>query len=136
MRMLGRLTAPLATPRVADLARALLALAYLVSGATKLVAFDGAIAEQRHFGLEPAPVFAALTIATQLGGSLALLFGRGLVRIAGAFALAGFTIVATLIAHRFWAETGLDRFRDLNAFLEHAGLVGGFLLVAWIEARR
>jgi uncharacterized membrane protein YphA (DoxX/SURF4 family) len=125
----------LGAPAVAHLARLLLAFAYLLSGASKLIGFDGAIEEQRHVGLEPAAFFAVLTIATQLGGSLALVFGRGLVRIAGAAALAGFTIVATLIAHRFWIETGLDRFRDLNAFVEHAGLVGGFLLVIWIETR-
>lgn len=126
----------LAAPPVAFFARALLALAYLVSGVAKLADFDGAIAEQRHFGLEPAWLFAIATIATQVGGALALLFGRGLLRIAGAAALAAFTVVATLVAHRFWNETGLDRFRDFNSFFEHAGLVGGFLHVAWSEASR
>src|SRR4051812_5187699 len=89
LRVLGGMNL-LAAPAVAHAARFLLAFAYLLSGATKLFDFDAAIAEQRHFGLEPASLFAAVTIATQLGGGLALVFGRGLVRIAAAAVLAGF----------------------------------------------
>ena len=44
---------------------------------------------------------------------------------------------ATWIGHAFWTMQGMERFHNLNAFLEHAGLVGGFLLVAayaWRDA--
>ena len=37
-----------------------------------------------------------------------------------------------MIALRFWEmPAGHERFMSANAFFEHLGLVGGFLLVAW-----
>ena len=115
------------------LARAALCFAFVYSSAAKLLDFDAALAEQTHFGLSPPAVFAAATIAVQLGGSALELLGRGWAAIFGALALAGFTALATVIGHPFWRETGVPRFADLNAFLEHIGLIGGFALIAWIE---
>lgn len=121
------------SPALLWLVKAGLCVAFVYSGVAKLLDFAGAIAEQRHFGLEPAALLAASTIATQLGGSGLVLFGRGRAAAIGALALAGFTALATLIAHAFWRESGMDRFRDLNAFLEHIGLITGFVLVAALE---
>ena len=36
---------------------------------------------------------------------------------------------------RFWAVGAPDRFMLENAFFEHLGLAGGFLLVAWVDLR-
>lgn len=112
------------------LARAGLCLAFAYSGIAKLFDFPGAMAEQAHFGLSPPGLFAVATIATQLLGSALVLFAQGPLAILGALGLAGFTLLATFIGHPFWTETGMDRFHDLSAFLEHFGLVGGFMLVA------
>ena len=61
-----------------------------------------------------------------------LMILTGFYRWLGAIALAGFTLMATLIALRFWElPAGHERFMAANAFFEHLGLVGGFLLVAW-----
>lgn len=117
------------------LARAGLCLAYVYSGVSKLFDFQGAIAEQAHFGMSPPALFAAATIATQLGGSALLLLWRGPLAALGALALAGFTLLATFIGHPFWNESGMERFADLNSFLEHFGLIGGFVLVALWELR-
>jgi uncharacterized membrane protein YphA (DoxX/SURF4 family) len=58
----------------------------------------------------------------------------GLLRWLGALTLAGFTLVSTLIALRFWEQpAGKARHADANAFFEHLGLIGGFLLVAWVD---
>lgn len=46
-------------------------------------------------------------------------------------ALAGFTVLAALLADRFRAAPQAERQRAVNAFFEHWGLVGGMLLVAW-----
>ena len=46
-------------------------------------------------------------------------------------ALAGFTVLAALLADRFRAAPQAERQRAANAFFEHWGLVGGMLLVAW-----
>jgi uncharacterized membrane protein YphA (DoxX/SURF4 family) len=69
-------------------------------------------------------------IALELGASVMIL--AGIYRWLGALALAGFTLMATLIALRFWElPAGHERFMAANAFFEHLGLVGGFLLIAW-----
>ena len=117
------------------LARAGLCAAYLYSGVSKLFDFPSAIAEQAHFGMSPPALFAAATIATQLGGSALMLLWRGPLAALGALALAGFTLLATFIGHPFWRESGMERFADLNSFLEHFGLIGGFVLVALSELR-
>ena len=118
------------------LIRAGLCLAYLYSGVNKLFDFQSAIAEQAHFGMSPPALFAAATIAPPLGGSALTLFTRGFPAALGAMLLAGFTLAATLVGHPFWHETGMERFFDLNSFLEHFGLIGGFVLVALIETGR
>ena len=128
----GRMTALLDV-----VARAGLCLAFVYSGMAKLADFPSAVAEQAHFGLQPAVFFAAATIVVQLGGATMVLFCRGRWRALGALVLAGFTVAATWIGHAFWTMQGMERFHNLNAFLEHAGLVGGFLLVAayaWRDA--
>lgn len=118
------------------LAKAGLCLAYASSGIAKLLDFPAAIAEQAHFGLQPAALFAAATIAVQLGGSALVLFASGRAAALGAAALAGFTVIATVIGHPFWTMSGIERFHNLNAFLEHFGLLGGFLLIALVELQR
>jgi len=42
---------------------------------------------------------------------------------------------ATFIANRFWELPMPDRVMVENAFFEHLGLIGGFLLVAWHDIR-
>ncbi|MCK9687144.1 DoxX family protein [Scleromatobacter humisilvae] len=110
---------------------ALLALcaAYLQGGFDKVTDFAGAIAENRHFGLEPAAPLAVATIVVELGASALVL--SGIQRWAGALVLAGFTLMATFVANRFWEMTQPARFMAENGFFEHIGLVGGFVLVAW-----
>lgn len=109
-----------------------LCAAYLQGGIVKLIDFPGAIAEMNHFGLTPAPLFAVLVIVLELGASLMILMGR--LRWLGAMGLAGFTLLATGIALRYWElPVGHERFMATNSFFEHLGLVGGFLLVAWLD---
>ena len=109
-----------------------LCAAYLQGGLVKLTDWPGAIVEMTHFGLTPAPLFAALVIVLELGASALILSGR--LRWLGALGLAGFTLLATGFALRFWElPAGQERFMAANAFFEHLGLVGGFLLVAWLD---
>lgn len=111
-----------------------LCAAYLQGGITKLFNFPGAVAEMQHFGLSPAPLMAALVIALELGASLMVLTGK--LRWLGALALAIFTLAATGMALRFWElPVGQERFMATNSFFEHLGLVGGLLLVAWLDVQ-
>jgi uncharacterized membrane protein YphA (DoxX/SURF4 family) len=122
----------------AFLARLLLVSAYLVGAITKLGDWPAALAEQAHFGLAPPALWAGLTIAVELVGPLLVLSGR-LVWL-GAGMLGVFTALAALTANAFWAmPEGAERFAATNAFFEHMGLVGGFVLVAvlaWRAERR
>lgn len=107
-----------------------LSAAYIQGGLNKLLDFGGAIAEAEHFGLPLPAATAAATILLELAGSAAVVLGTGRLRQAGAAALGLFTLAATLVALRFWElPPGQARFMAANAFFEHLGLVGGFLLV-------
>jgi uncharacterized membrane protein YphA (DoxX/SURF4 family) len=87
----------------------------------------------KHFGLAPAAPLAAAVIALELGASALIL--SGFYRWLGAIALASFTLFATFLALHFWQMPQPERFMTENAFFEHLGLVGGFLLVAWHDLR-
>lgn len=109
-----------------------LCAAYLQGGWNKLTDFGSAIAEMQHFGLAPAAPLAALVIALELGAAVMIV--SGFWRWLGALALAAFTLGATFVANQYWTlADGHERFMMANAFYEHLGLVGGFLLVAWMD---
>jgi uncharacterized membrane protein YphA (DoxX/SURF4 family) len=133
MRATSSLAGRLATPAIFRVALLLLCSAYLQGGVVKLANFQGAVGEMQHFGLAPAPLFAVAVIMLELGASLAIVLGYW--RWLAALALAVFTLGATFIANRFWELPHPDQFMAMNAFFEHLGLVGGFLLVAWYDLR-
>ncbi len=113
---------------------ALLALcaAYIQGPLTKLFDFQGAIAEMEHFGLHPATLFAIVVIAFELTASAMIL--SGVLRWLGALGLAVFTLLATFVALRFWEmPAGMERMMATNAFFEHLGLAGAFVIVAIID---
>ncbi|OWJ68858.1 DoxX family protein [Inquilinus limosus] len=110
-----------------------LCAAYLQGGLNKAADFPVAIAEMEHFGIAPAAPAAVAVILLELGASVLIL--TGVWRWLGALALAGFTLTATLLVLRFWEMAPPDRFGAANAFFEHLGLAGGFLLVAWHDLR-
>jgi uncharacterized membrane protein YphA (DoxX/SURF4 family) len=119
------------------LARLALVGAYLLGSIVKLSDWHAAVAEQAHFGMNPPALWAALTIAIEIIGPLLILSGR-LVWL-GAGMLGVFTILAAVTANAFWAMSpGPERFAATNAFFEHVGLVGGFILAALLDehARR
>src|SRR5947209_6833783 len=118
----------LQAPATAAAARIVLSLPFWWSGLSKLLDFSGGTAEMAALRLEPAWLFNALTILVQLGGSLLVILN--LRTWLGAGALGVFTALATVMAHRFWTLDGIDRVRELNAFLEHLAIIAGFVLVA------
>lgn len=110
-------------------ARLALSSAYLLGAVTKLSNLPAAVAEQAHVGMPMPALFAALTIAVELVGPALILSGR-LVWL-GAGMLGVFTVLAAILANAFWTMVpGPERFAATNAFFEHLGLVGGFVLVA------
>lgn len=122
----------LSTPKTGALrwfALLLLCAAYIQGPVTKILDFPGALAEMTHFGLTPAPLFAVGVIVFELVATAMILTGRW--RWLAAPALAGFTLVATFIAIRFWdMPAGQGRMMATNSFFEHLGLIGGFIIAA------
>ncbi|MBN3836700.1 DoxX family protein [Burkholderia sp. Ac-20344] len=116
----------LAQPWVLPLARLALVSAYLIGGVAKALDFDGAIAEQAHFGLQPAALWAALAIAVEIAGSLCVVLGR--FTWLGAGSLGMLTLVAMAVANDFWNRTGAEHFMALNSFFEHLGLIAALVL--------
>jgi uncharacterized membrane protein YphA (DoxX/SURF4 family) len=112
-------------------ARLALVGAYLLGGIVKASDWQSAVAEQAHVGMRPAALFAALTIIVEVIGPLLILSGR-LVWL-GAGMLGVLTLVAALAANAFWTMPfGQERFLATNAFFEHLGLIGGFVLAALV----
>ena len=123
----------LATPAVRWVALLGLCAAYLQGGIVKLADINGAVAEMSHFGLSPAMPFAIAVIAMELVASVAILTGYW--RWLGALALGAFTVAASFMANLYWELGPAERFATENAFCEHLGLAGGFLLIAWHDLR-
>lgn len=116
------------------LARLALVGAYLLGGVVKLTDWQLAVAEQAHFGMKPPAIWAALTIGIELVGPVLILTDRFLWLGAGMLGI--FTLLAAFTANAFWTmPAGQERFMATNAFFEHIGLIGGFVLVALVAER-
>ena len=132
LRLRGFLAQIVAAPLTRTVALLALCSAYIQGPLTKIFDFPGAIAEMNHFGLQPAAAFAVFVIIFELTASAMVV--TGVLRWAGALALSGFTLLATFIALRFWEMApGIDRMMATNAFFEHLGLAGAFVIVAVID---
>jgi uncharacterized membrane protein YphA (DoxX/SURF4 family) len=134
MNTIEKFAVRLATPATRWIALLGLCAAYLQGGFVKAIDFGTAVSEMQHFGLAPIVPIAIAVIVLELGASIMILIGFH--RWLAALALGGFTLLATLIALRFWElPPGRERFMSANAFFEHLGLIGGFVLVAWHDLK-
>ncbi|MCA7926869.1 DoxX family protein [Burkholderia cenocepacia] len=124
----------LSQPWVLPLARLALVSAYLLGGVAKALDFPGAVAEQAHFGLQPAALWAALAIAVEIAGSLCVVFRR--FTWLGAGSLGMLTLVAMVVANDFWNRTGAEHFMALNSFFEHLGLIAALVLATMLDDAR
>lgn len=124
-----------AAPPFALVARIVLTLMFWLSGIAKLVDFPGAVAEMRHYGLEPAAAIAVAVIAVQLLGAALVISGRHV--WLGAGMLGVFTLMTIPIAHAFWTMDGEQAFFEMLVAVEHVSVIGGLMVVAAFgEARR
>ena len=74
---------------------------------------------------------AGATVFTQLVGGF--LVATGFFAWLGALLLAGFTVAATVIGHRFWLRRGAEFRHELTTSLEHLAIVGGLLLLSALD---
>lgn len=120
--------------RIALLARVLITSAYWTSGIAKFANFPDAAREVADLGLPLPSLIAFLVIVVQLAGSLLIIFNRYV--LAASFVVAAFTLLATLLAHAFWAAPEGELLRQLAIFMEHMGLIGGFIVLGILAAER
>jgi uncharacterized membrane protein YphA (DoxX/SURF4 family) len=113
------------------IARLCLAAVFLYSGVDKLWHWRSSIEEVKSDGLPLPAVFAGATVFTQLAGGC--LVAIGLFAWLGALLLAGFTVVATLLGHRFWLRRGAAFRHEVTTSLEHVAIVGGLLLLSLLD---
>lgn len=108
--------------------RILLAGVFLVFGIRKLMAVAGTAGYLTKLGLPMGEVLVWAVILIEVGGALLLIVGWQ-TRLA-AWILAGFVVLATLAAHRFWEFDGAQYVPQLTNFMKNLAIVGGLMLVA------
>ncbi len=113
------------------IARFCLAAVFLYSGVDKLTHWRASIEEVQGDGLPWPAAFAAATVFTQLVGGC--LVATGFFAWLGALLLAGFTVAATLVGHRFWLRRGSEFAHELTTSLEHVAIVGGLVLLCLLD---
>ena len=113
------------------IARVCLAVVFLYSGLDKLWHWRSSIDEVRGDRLPWPAAFAGATVFTQLVGGC--LVATGFLAWLGALMLAGFTIAATLLGHRFWLRRGAEFQHELTTSLEHVAIVGGLVLLCLLD---
>jgi uncharacterized membrane protein YphA (DoxX/SURF4 family) len=113
------------------IARVCLAAVFLYSGVDKLWHWRSSIEEVTGDGLPWPAAFVGATVFTQLVGGC--LIATGLLAWLGALLLAGFTVAATLLGHRFWLRRGTEFRHELTTSLEHVAIVGGLILLCLLD---
>jgi putative oxidoreductase len=108
--------------------RLALAAIFIVSGFGKLTNLGGFEQMLASQGVPAANVVGVLGACVEFFGGLAIAIGFE-ARLAALLMIA-FTIVATLIAHRFWevAEPAARMGQQIN-FMKNVAIIGGFLLL-------
>ena len=108
--------------------RLLFVALFLPAGISKLTGFAGTVGYISSVGLPLPTLGAALALAVEILGSLALLAGFQ-TRIA-ALVLALFTLVASFFFHAFWGAAPDQAFVQQLLFFKNIAVVGGLLVLA------
>jgi len=118
----------------APVGRILLALIFFSSGIGKIFTFDGTTQYMAAQGMPMPALFLVGAIAVEIFGGLSIIVGFK--ARWGALALIGFTVVASLIFHPFWALEGMERQIQMIMFMKNLSMIGGLLLVVAYGAGR
>lgn len=116
----------------APLGRLLLAVLFIGAGVSKISGFDGTADYIAAYGLPMPSVLAVLTIVLEIGAGIAILVGYQ-TRIA-AFLLAGFTLLAGIIFHAYWAVPADQAYMQQLLFMKNVSIAGGLLLLVAMGA--
>jgi putative oxidoreductase len=107
--------------------RVLLGLLFVTSGWGKLTAFAGTAEFIASKGLPMPELLAAVTVAIELGGGLALF--AGFKARWAALVIAVFTVIITPIFHNFWDAPAAQAMNQEINFMKNVSIVGGMLMI-------
>jgi putative oxidoreductase len=116
------------TPILMLAARVCLALVFLVSGLHKAIWYQKAVQEFERAAIPAISLILPGTIVLHLLGSMCLIVGYQ--TRAAAFALAIFTLMATLKVHAYWRLPTDQRLGRSRIFTANLAIIGGLLLLA------
>ena len=108
--------------------RILLGLIFVLSGFGKIAGFEGTVGYIASKDLPLPTLLAALSIAVEIGGGLALVVG--FFTRQAALVLAGFTLLAALLFHAFWAVPAAQAMGEQINFMKNLSIAGGMLVLA------
>ena len=109
--------------------RIAIAVLFLVPGIRKAMAVAGTAGYFAKLGFPMPEVMVWVAILIEVGGAALLILGWQARRVAWLLIL--FTVIATLMAHRFWEFSDAAQYAaQLNNFLKNLAVIGGLLYVA------
>jgi putative oxidoreductase len=117
---------------LALLARALLALVFIVAGVSKFGGLAGTAGYIASKGLPMPGVLALLTAVLEVVAGVAVLIGWR-ARLA-ALVLALFTLLASVLFHNFWAMPAEQQMMQQLMFMKNISITGGLLLLVALGA--
>ena len=109
------------------LGRSLIGLLFLVAGIRKIMFFAGTAGYLAKLGFPAAEAMAVLAIIIEVGAGAMLVAGWKTKW--ASWALLVFTVIATVMAHRFWQFDATQYGNQLNHFLKNLAVIGGLLYV-------
>lgn len=123
------------------LGRLLLGGLFVISGAGKIMRWEGVLGSIQDRGFPVTDVYGYPASQLILGAVIALEIIGGLMLITGlgsrlaAVALAAFTIAAGVIFHDFWTVAEPAQYMNqFNHFMKNVAIVGGLLVVASVPS--
>lgn len=119
-------------PTAAVVGRLLLALMFVLAGLDKFGNLAGTAGYIASKGLPLPQLLAFATAALEVAGGLLLIVGFQARQ--SALALAGFTLLATLLFHDFWSLPADQQMMQQLMFMKNISIVGGLLMVAALGA--
>ncbi|MEL7486184.1 MAG: DoxX family membrane protein [Pseudomonadota bacterium] len=116
-------------PSIAVAGRILLASLFVLGALNKALTYDETLMRMVDAGLSPAAMLLPLTIALEVFGGLAIIYGRTPAAIAG-LGLAAYVFIVNLVFHPFWTFDDPVRDIELSLFFKNISIMGGLTFVA------
>jgi putative oxidoreductase len=108
--------------------RVMMAAVFLVFGIRKIMAVTGNVGYFTKLGLPMPEILIYLVILVEVGGAILLIIGWRTRLVA--WILAGFVVLASLAAHRYWEMDAAQYVPQMTNFLKNLAIVGGLLSLA------